>query len=224
MLPSPTQPPPVQTTTPLPQLTPPKVEQPVTREYHTRRRAGETPVARGIKAILRPILKLLYFILSWIKNHKIVALLALILLVGSVFLTSYFTTGFPAQPNAVQQNLTSTPQLSPNIAAWLGALQTGDGATMINMQKSISASTKQPDSAIYILQFGEKQAQMKWTSASVDSIKPAADGAIDTFIEISMTSTASTTNGTKLLTFWHFVTAPGGQILQIENVSTRQVG
>lgn len=225
MLPSPTQPPPMQESTPAP------VAQPTTRSletvtegYHTRKRTGETPLARGIKAVLRPILKALYFILTWIRNHRIIALLALILLIGSIFLTSYLTIGFPASSGTVQKSLTTTtPQLSPNVAGWLGALQAGDGTTMVKLQKSISASTQQPDSAIYILQFGEKQGQMKWTDAHVDSIRTAADGAVDTFIEVSMTSTASSTNGAQLLTFWHFVTAPSGQILQIEFITSRQV-
>jgi hypothetical protein len=101
---------------------------------------------------------------------------------------------------------------------------------MLNLQKSISARAKQPDSSLYIMQFSEKQGQVKWTNASVTSIKMAADGMVDTFVEVDMTSTNANTNGAKMMAFWHFITAPltsptsGGQILTIEYISTRQVG
>jgi len=235
MLPSPTQPPPVQTTTPQPSQQVPEAEQVPKTSTPARRRAGQTLLARFVKAIFRPILKVFYYIIRWIRGHSLVTLAAIVLLVGSFLFTSYFLTGallpFSTTDTIIQQDLNSSnPQVNPNIQSWITALRDGDASTMLDLQKSISASAKQPDSALYIIQFSEKQGQVKWTSASVTSIKTAADGMVDTFIEVDMTSTNANTSGAKLMTFWHFVTAPitsptsGGQILAIEYISTRQVG
>lgn len=231
MLPSSTQPPPVQTTTPQPQPTQQMPEAGQTSKTSTpaHRRAGQTPIARFVKAIFRPILKALYYIIRWIREHFLVILAAIVLLVGSFLLTSYFLTGallpFSTTNTTIQQDLkSSNPQVSPAIQSWITALRDGDAGTMLDLQKSISSSAKQPDSSLYIMQFSEKQGQVKWTDASVTSVKTAADGLVDTFVEVDMTSTNPNTSGAKLMAFWHFITAPSGQILSIEYISTRQVG
>lgn len=235
MLPSPTQPPPVQTTTPQLSQQVSEAGQAPKTSTPARRRAGQTPLARFVKAIFRPIFKILYYIIRWMRGHFLVVLAAIVLLVGSLLFTSYFLTGallpFSTTDTTIQQDLTSSnPQVSPNIQSWITALRDGDAGTMLNLQKSISARAKQPDSSLYIMQFSEKQGQVKWTNASVTSIKTAADGMVDTFVEVDMTSTNANTNGAKMMAFWHFITAPltsptsGGQILTIEYISTRQVG
>lgn len=228
MLPSPTQPAPVQTAS-HPQPTIPAQEMQVKTSTPARRRVGQTPLARILKAILRPVLKGLYYLISWIRKHFAIALAALLLLVASIVLTTYFVTGalpFANSTDTVQQNLKSSPQVSPDVVNWLVALRDADASTMLTLQKSISTSTKQPDSSLYIMQFSEKYGQVKWTGANITSNKTGPDGLVDTFVQVNMTSTntSSTSNGTKLMSFWHFITAPGGQILSIEYVSSRQVG
>src|SRR5450631_703414 len=61
-----------------------------------RARPGETPAARFIKALLRAIFKVFYFIISGIRTHKLLPLLAILLLVGSISATIKVTTAqFP---------------------------------------------------------------------------------------------------------------------------------
>src|ERR1700736_6745284 len=58
-----------------------------------RPRTGETPTARFFKALFRPIFKVFYFVISGIRTHKLLTLLAIVLLVGSISATMKITTG-----------------------------------------------------------------------------------------------------------------------------------
>ena len=61
-----------------------------------RRRTGQTPVALFFKAIFRPILKGVYYLLRGIGGHKLLTLAMILLLLASVATTTFFTTGqFP---------------------------------------------------------------------------------------------------------------------------------
>jgi hypothetical protein len=188
-----------------------------------KQRTGQTPAARLIKAILRPILKIIYYIIRWIRSHKLASLVAVILLVVSIFLTSYVVTGsMPlfTNSNSALQSMENNPQVSPAIGAWLNALQTGDIQTMLNEQKNLSTAAPQPDSALYILEFSQSKAGTTWTNATVTSIHASPDGLVDTFVEVDMTQ--PTSNGTaNLVTLWHFTTLPDGTLLEIDYVSSR---
>src|ERR1700738_4420127 len=118
------------------------------------------PKRRGsvLKAILRPILKVLYYTIKWIRAHKIAALLATLLLLASIFVTTYVRTGnmpLVSSPNSVRDSIQSNPQLSDDVRNWLLALRSGNIDTMLSIQKSINRSTRPPDSALYVLQFSE---------------------------------------------------------------------
>lgn len=63
------------------------------RSTPVRKRRGDTPVARFIKAILRPPIKLLYYLIQAIRKHKLAALGIVLLLVLSISATTYATTG-----------------------------------------------------------------------------------------------------------------------------------
>src|SRR6266536_609996 len=57
-----------------------------------RKRPGQSPTAHILKAIFRPILKGLYYILRFMGGHKLVTLLAIVLLIASGIFTSYLVT------------------------------------------------------------------------------------------------------------------------------------
>lgn len=231
MIPSPTRPP-----SP-PNMYPPAVEQettPATKKVAmtpSRRRLGETPAARAIKAILRPIFKALYYAIAWIRTHKLVMLIAIVLLAASIVLTTYFTTGAlpfsssnSASGNSAQQNIQGNPQISPYIQQWLVALQNGDFNSMLTIEKMLPTTNVPPDNGAYLTQYSQKYAGVTWTKVAVTN-STAPDGTIDTYVTIDMTLPATTTTAAgKMIVVWHFTTVPqvAGRLLQIDFVSARQ--
>ncbi|GCE04417.1 hypothetical protein KDAU_17460 [Dictyobacter aurantiacus] len=191
-----------------------------------RKRMGQAPLALAIKAILRPIFKLLYYTIRWIRSHKLAALLAILLVLASIFATNYLLTGqIPFSSNTSisgqpQSGQASSP-VSSDVQDWLLALRSGDLNTMLNIQKSMS---KQPDSSMYLLQFSEKYAQVKWTAIKVNGASQGSDGMLDLFIEVDMTSTSTSSSNTaasSTITLWHFTTSSTGHIYTIDYVSGR---
>lgn len=229
MIPSPTRPP-----SP-PNVYPPAVEQETTPAAKkvamtpSKRRLGETPAARAIKAALRPIFKALYYAITWIRRHKLVTLIAIVLLVASIVLTTYFTTGAlpfsgnnSASPSS-QASIQSNPQISPNIQNWLVALQNGDFNSMVTIEKMLPTSNVPPDNAAFLTQFSPKYAGVTWTKVSVTN-STAPDGSVDTYVAIDMNVAATTTTAAgKMIVVWHFTTIPqlADRLIQIDFVSAR---
>lgn len=227
MIPAPTQPPPTQVVPP-PSTTEQNAATPTKVSLTpARRRMGQAPLALAIKAILRPIFKLLYYTIRWMRSHKFAALLAIVLILASIFATNYLLTGQTLSSSnssaTTQQSVQENTQISPDVQNWLLALRSGDLNTMLNIQKSMSSSTRPPDSALYVLQFSEKYAQVKWTGISITGLNKAPDGMLDMFIEVDMTSTStsSTSGSSNSIVLWHFTTLPTGHIYLIDYVSGR---
>jgi len=218
-----------------PSPTPPKVEQigPVQRVEPERKKDVLPPLPpkakkRGsvIKAILRPILKAVYYSINWLKAHRIAALAAILLLVASIFATSYFVTGnapLVSPSSSLKESVQKNPKLSPYVSDWLLSLQSGDINAMLAIQKTINPSTRPPDLALFVVNFSESRAQVKWTDVSVPSIKTAPDGMVDTFVEVDMTIPAQASGATKEIVLWHFTTDPAGRIFLLDFVSARAI-
>jgi hypothetical protein len=94
---------------------------------------------------------------------------------------------------------------------------------MISVEKSINQSTRPPDTALYLLQFSEPRAQVKWTNVTLSSIKTAPDGLVDSYVEVDMTPspTVQAQGGTRTVVLWHFATDPAGRIYLLDYVSSR---
>lgn len=191
----------------------------------SRPRMGETPVARVIKAILRPPIKAVYYVLTWIRSHKWTALITLVLLLFSVSVTTRLVTGYwpfnGPSSDAVQQSLQSNPQLSPNVQLWLLALEHGDLTAMQTLQKTIPVSGVQPDDGAFIGEFSANHAGVTWKGAKVDGVSTGADGMVDAFVEVDISIPATaTTQATDAIVLWHFVTIQG-RIYGIDFISAR---
>ena len=182
-------------------------------------RAGQGLLASIIKAILRPPLKAIYYTLRWIRLHRLAALLALALLLASVFATSYIVTGNPpfAQSNTISHDLQESVDLNQNIKNWLLALRTGDIATMKELEGTMLSSA---DTGAYELQFSEQYAQVQWDNVKLTGMSLGPDNGIDTFLELDQTETI---NGTAVegIYFWHFTTDVKGNILFIDVIPAR---
>ncbi|MBA2679856.1 MAG: hypothetical protein H0U76_15850 [Ktedonobacteraceae bacterium] len=158
--------------------------------------------------------------------HRIAALLALLLLLASIFATSYFVTGrspVESDTNSVRDSIVNNPQLSDDVKAWLLSLRDDNLDRMVSVEKSINPSTRPPDTALYLLQFSEARAQVKWTNVTLTSIKTAPDGLVDSYVEVDMTPSPSiqAQGGTRTVVLWHFSTDPAGRIYLLDYVSSR---
>ncbi len=193
-------------------------EQPLNRSSRNVRRAR--PFGR---TIAHTFCKSIYYVVCWIWTNKLVSCIAALLLLASIVLTSYVTIGnwLPiTAPDGVGQNVQENVQLSPDIKSWLLALRAGDIQTMLAVQKSMNPAARPPDSALYVLEFSEAHAQVKWTDVSVTNMNMAADGMIDTYVEVDMTAAAGV-QGTETVVLWHFTTMPDGSIFLLDYVSAR---
>ncbi len=175
-------------------------------------RIGEMPTARAVKAILRPVIKAIYYVITWIRTHKLATLITIILLLLSISVTTRLMTGYWPFNN---------PQLSPDIQLWLTALENGDLTSMQTLQKTIPASGVQPDDGAFLGEFSAKYAGVTWNGAKVDGVSTAADGQVDAFVEVDISIPAtSTTQATNAIVLWHFVTNQG-RITAIDFISAR---
>ncbi len=187
-------------------------------------RIGQAPLARFIKSIFRPIFRMLYYLLQWIRRHKLPSLLILVFFVASIFATNYVVT----------KNISSTSSADPlsrsiatgranglnDIKTWLDALRQGDLISMQNVEKRIP-SAQRPASATYVLEFSEKSGGVTWKSVKLIGDSLAADKVTeDVFVELDITD-AQGANG---IVIWHFAIIPSldGAILSIDLVSFRQ--
>lgn len=196
-----------------------------------RRRAGQAPLALFVKAVLRPIFKALYYLIRGMRKHKIATLIAIILLLASIGITSYALTGtvplFGNNDNAATDKaLTANPQLSNAVKAWIIALRDGDLNTLDSIQKSMPAANQPANTSLYVMQYSQPYSGIKWNSIHVTGPTRASDTLVDTYIEVNMTPPASAASqgATADVVIWHFTTLPesmGGQLFSIEKVSDR---
>src|SRR5581483_10970779 len=88
----------------------------------------QTRTARVLKAIFRPPLKLMYYLIQFIRGHKMLTLGALLLLLLSISLTNYAATRelpFGIASDPIDTGL-RTVGAEANIKAWLYAVRDGN--------------------------------------------------------------------------------------------------
>src|SRR5690242_19925587 len=104
-------------------------DQKIVRSTPTGKRRGETPLALFIKAILRPIIKLIYYILRLVLGHKLLTVGLILLLLASISITTYVTTGvLPLGVGKDQFNfhINGGGGGGDTVKNWLYALRDGD--------------------------------------------------------------------------------------------------
>src|SRR5260370_16712921 len=62
------------------------------RSTPAKKRTGQTPTARFLKSIFRPVLKGLYYLLHGMRSHKLLTLLMILLVFGTATPANYFKT------------------------------------------------------------------------------------------------------------------------------------
>jgi len=191
-----------------------------------KRRAGQSPVALFIKAIFRPIFKGLYYFFRGIRNHKLVALLAILLCIAAAIVVNGVVTKnwpFIGASDPVQ-SLTQHDQASgDNVRGWLYALRDGNANVMTGYQQGLIMQTP-PDVNQLIGTFSQVKANVTWKDISVLSVYSEPDTTLDSFIKIDITIPGQSGPSGAVLIL-HFVTLPqqSGRILFIDVVSYRQL-
>jgi hypothetical protein len=215
--PSPTQASPTQAPAPIseykPVLTPEQKpestpeDKPV-RATPLRKRIGETRTARIIKAILRPPIKVLYYLSTWIKKHKLPTLGIILLLLASVGTTTFLQTGevtfSSIQRDPFNFSYYGGKGEGESVEKWLYALREGDSTILQLLAKDM---TQPPDPGPYIDQFSESKAHLTWDTIKVITVNPEPDMTVDSFVQVQISAKGPGNTPTQGLLIWHFVTA-----------------
>jgi hypothetical protein len=213
--PSPTQPP------------PPKTPVSVEPEKQTASSATlkkKTRTGGVIKAILKPPLKLIYYLIQFVRDHKMLSLGALLLLLLSVSLTNYLTTGtlpLGIASDPVSYSLRNVDG-SAAITKWLYAVRDGDTKTLQEMQSNMPTSISQPPDPTQLTnQFSQTTGRV-WKSIDVVGTYTQDDTSEDTFVEVELAQDASSSTASASIIF-HFITVQGeDQLIGVDLVSARQ--
>jgi hypothetical protein len=186
-----------------------------------RKRTGQSPAALFLKAILRPIFKGIYYLLQAIKHHKLAALAVVVLLLISISVTSFLSTGrFPFGVGSDQFDFhvhgSNGGELVKN---WLYALRDGDATTLSLLQKDIS---QPPDPNTLIGQYGQAKAHLTWKSINVIGVRSEEDTTVDSFVEVDLSATGPG-GSTKGQAIFHFVTvnSNGERLIEVEALPLR---
>lgn len=192
------------------------------RNTLAKRRVGQTPLALFVKALLRPIFKGLYYLLTAIRRHKLITLLVILLLFASSSLVNYFETGqapFGIGYDQFNFHIRGTNGGGDQVKNWLYALRNGDATAIAFLDRFISSP---PDPQQLTAQFSEKAAHLTWKNITVVGVNQEADTTIDSFVEVDLSTNGPAGSVTGFLVI-HFVTVAqsGGAILAVDVLPTR---
>ena len=189
--PSPTQLPPTQTPAPISEYKPPLIaERKPVRATPLKRRIGETRTARIIKAILRPPLKMLYYLSSWTRRHRVSSLGIILLLLISIGATTYCLTDelpfvIPHDPFNFAYNGGKGEGIL--VQSWLYALRDGDVTHLQLLEKDMS---QPPDPSQLVMELSQAKTHFTWGEADVIAVHQARDMTVDSFVQIPITGKA----------------------------------
>jgi hypothetical protein len=149
-----------------------------------KKRAGQTPAALFVKAIFRPILKGLYYLIRGMRNHKLVTLLLILLILGSATAVNYYKTGqwpFGIGYDPYNFQINGGNGGGEKISDWLHALREGDAPTIQLLDTFIS---QPPDAQALVSQFSKQH--FDWRAINRLSVTAESDTTIDSFWEIDL--------------------------------------
>ena len=189
-----------------------------------RKRAGETPLALAAKAVFRPIIKFLYYVLRAMGNHKSITLALIVLLLGSIAITNYFSTGqlpLGIGSDPFNFHVHGKNGGGDHVKNWLYALRDGNVASLSLIQSELIMS-QPPDPNQLVSQFSQPKANLTWKAINVIGVYSESDTTIDSFVEVDLSSTGPGGVVSGIL-IWHFTTLQqDGRLLFIDLVSFRK--
>ena len=209
--PSPTQQPPEQTT---------PEEKKV--EYASRQRAGQTPAARFVKALFRPIFRGIYYLLRGMRNHKLVTFIMILLILGSAIGANYAVSGgwpFGIGNDPFNFHVKGGNGGGEKVQNWLYDMRDGNVAALELLDKNMS---QPPDVQTLVGQFSQPKGHLTWKAINVLSVFQESDTTIDSFVQVDLSATGPGGNTSGYL-IWHFVTVSqsGGVLINATLVDFR---
>ncbi len=178
------------------------------RSTPARRRTGQTSAALFAKALFRPIFKLIYYTFRFVRSHKVLTLVAVLLLLASITLTTYATTGqwpYGIGSDPFDFHVRGTNGGGDKVKDWLFALRNGDTSTLQLLDSNMS---QPPDPSQLVSQFGQTKART-WKTINVMSVYSQSDTSIDSLVEVDLSSSGPGGNTDGMVVF-HFVTFSQG--------------
>ncbi len=184
-----------------------------------KKRMGETPAALFTKSILRVPIKGLYYLITGIRKHKLLSFIALVMLIASISLTTFFTTG--AWPLGIgsdpfqfrTQNGQAMDKAGDHVRNWVYALREGN-VTMLSLLNSELIQSQPPDPQQLVNSFSK--AHVGWGDISVSTLTES-DSTVDCLVSIAISTSGpgGKVNGTLLI---HFTTYPpaNGRLLFVD--------
>ena len=206
--PSPTQQPPEQAT--------PEPKKVVSTS--AKQRAGQSPTAQFVKGIFRPIFKGFYYLFRAIRNHKVVTLVMILLILGSAIAANYAVTGrwpFGLGNDPFNFHIRGSNGGGDQVKNWLYALRDGNVVALSLLDKDMS---QPPNPQQLVSQFSQPQGHVSWKAINVISAFQEGDTSVDSFVEVDLSATGPGGN-TSGYALWHFVTAAGQQGEVLLNVT-----
>jgi len=200
--PSPTQQPPEQRT-----------PEPKKVEYAPRQRAGQSPAARFVKAIFRPIFRGMYYLMHSVSNHKLVTAIMILLILGSAIAANYAVTGgfpFGIGNDPFNFHVKGGNGGGDQVQNWLYALRDGNVVALSLLDKNMS---QPPDPQQLVNQFSQPKGHLTWKAINVISAFQESDTTVDSFVEVDLSATGPRGNTSGYM-IWHFLTvSQGGGVL-----------
>jgi len=207
--PSPTQQPPA-----------PQPEQKKISSSSSKVRPGQSRGARRAKNFFRPIIRSMYYLITWLRGHFFLAIILILLLGASSYATTYFATrGFdPLHDIAVHDQGSAD-----HIGAWLEALQSGNAARLNALQADMLQTKLQPDPQSLVNSYGQPQTGDTWVSIEAVGVHNGVDAGLDSFVEVNLSGPGGGSTISSILLV-HFTTVPaiGGRIFSIDVTTPRQ--
>jgi hypothetical protein len=191
-------------------------------EYASRQRAGQTPAARFIKAIFRPIFRGIYYLLRAMRNHKLVTLIMIVLILGSAIGANYALSGewpFGIGNDQFNFHVKGGNGGGDQVQNWLYAMRDGNVAALVLLDKNMS---QPPNVQQLVDQFSQSKGHLSWKTINVLSVFQESDTTIDSFVEVDLSATGPAGN-TSGYVIWHFVTVSqnGGVLINATLVDFR---
>lgn len=209
--PSPTQQPPEQTASEARKI-----------EYASRQRAGQTPAARFVKAIFRPIFRGIYYLLRAMRNHKLVTVIMILLILGSAIAANYAVTGewpFGIGNDQFNFHVKGGNGGGEQVQNWLYAMRDGNVVALQFLDKNMS---QPPDVSQLVGQFSQPKGHLTWKTITVLGVYQESDTTVDSFVEVDLSATGPAGNTTGYV-IWHFETVSqnGGVLINAAIVDYR---
>ncbi len=212
-----------------------KPEEKKVKSTPARRSASQTPAARFVKSIFRPIFKGIYYFLRAIRSHKLVSFLLLLLLVGSSIAAYYTVTQtwpFGVGNDQFNFRVNGKNFSGEHVKNWLYALRDGDASTLsligqetaqgveLATSGTSAAAISPTDTGTLINSFSQAKTHLTWKTITVLTVSTAPDTSVDSFVEVDTASSGPGGNVSGIM-IWHFITTPQGRLLAVSLVSFR---